>query len=249
MQNPLFPPDDDDEDAPDIEQIHVTRFSAEGQQWCGYLFGADELTELQQIQEMFGGGKYELVGRCGGRIAARRRYSLDGRPRPLVYGLAPVHEPAPAPTQQAQPVQPMPQVPQGGTDMLGLILAMNQSSQQMMMGVLQTVTTMATAMVSRDSESSRSTLEAMSGVQRQAMEQQSNFFTAIMAAKNGGHMSTFREGLDLGKEIAAKGGGKSDDEDDEDEDEIGKTVGQVFEGLKVLGQVTGSGDAPAAGGE
>lgn len=237
--HPLFPPETDDDEAPEVEGIHVSRFGEGPPKWCSYLFAADELTELQQIQELFGGGTYELIARAAGRITARRRYCLDGRSRPLVYGVASGAEPPTVPTQP----QPQPQAaPPGDMGFMGLLVQMMnnqaQSNQAMMMAVMQNVSAMATAMVSRDSDSAKATLQAMAQVQNQAMAQQSAFFNAMMTTKGGGGsdvVKSFREGLELGRSTSIPDG-------DEDGG-LGETIAQAVEGLKLVNQMTGDGPA------
>lgn len=235
LNHPLFPPENDDEEAPEVEGIHVSRYGEGPPKWCAYLFGAEELTELQQIQEMFGGGTYELIARAGGRISARRRYVLDGRSRPLVYGAA-VTEPTPQPTPPAQPVP----VVTGDAGGLGLIAQMmmqsQQSTMQLVTAMMTTVTSMATAMVSRDSESSKATLSAMAQVQNQAMAQQGAFFNAMMQNKTASGGPSFRDGIELGKEIAGKG---ADGETDDDE-----VLSMIKTGLEVVQGMSGATSAP-----
>lgn len=84
FDHPLFPPLGDEEQSPDVVTIHVTRHQSQGQVWHRKRFGAEELTELDQIHVDFGGGRYELIGKNErGKIVARRVYVLDGRPKPL----------------------------------------------------------------------------------------------------------------------------------------------------------------------
>jgi hypothetical protein len=87
-EHELFPAEGDEDPKP-VNQIHVTRFEGGGGQaaYCRHLFEADELPNLDALFELFGGGNYELIGRCKGAtsnpITARRRLRLDGASRPL----------------------------------------------------------------------------------------------------------------------------------------------------------------------
>lgn len=234
QEHPLFPALDADDEQIEVEQIHVTRFGGEGQKWCAYLFGAEELTELQQIAELFGGGNYELIARAGGRITGKRKYPIDGRQRPLIYGSAVgagTVEPEPVPVQrQAATVS-------GGQDvsLIGLMLQSQSQQNQMMMQMMQsttaTITAMATSMVSRDSESSKTTLQAMTKLQESAMSNQAQFFQAMLQSRGGGGsdvVKSFREGLELGKEL------QEPTETDE-----GSTIGDVMQGIATFSRLTG----------
>lgn len=231
MKHILFPGDDDDSDAPDVEQIHVTRLSSEGQQYCGYLFGAEELPNLQRVQELFGGGKYELIARSGGRIASRQRYVLDGKPRPLAYGIE---------ADTAPPQVPVPAAP--GSDTLQfLTLMMQQSSAQqaaqtqLMLGVMNTLTATLAASSSKESENARAFVQAMSSVQERAVAANGQLFQALLSAKGGGGGETlrvFREGMELGKEVTAA-------EPETDKDDVTDTLGKAFETMAMVGKLAG----------
>ena len=85
-EHPLFPPTDEDDDPPEVEYIHVSRFENGRTPWCAHKFAPEELTELEEIADMFGGGMYELIAKNGPRISAKRRYEIAGRQKPLIFG-------------------------------------------------------------------------------------------------------------------------------------------------------------------
>ncbi len=88
--HPLFPVEEG-EPEPIVAFINVTRFENGGQAYADRVFKADELTDLGQVLEQYGGGKYELIGRCPsvrdgskpGNYSCRRRVQLPGKSLPL----------------------------------------------------------------------------------------------------------------------------------------------------------------------
>jgi len=82
--HPLFPAEEGEE-LPEVHWIHVQR--SENGQWlpCPKRFGGTELTGEEQLAELFGGGKYQLIARNaqGSRITARVTMMLPGRPKPM----------------------------------------------------------------------------------------------------------------------------------------------------------------------
>src|SRR3990172_2105550 len=83
MNHPLFPAEDET-DAPEVGAIHVTRHEGGSQRWAPRRFAAEDLRELSDIAELFGGGCYELIARSrdGSPITPRRPYTLAGPPLP-----------------------------------------------------------------------------------------------------------------------------------------------------------------------
>src|SRR4030095_17081285 len=87
--HPLFL-NENDEAPPEIGYIHIVRyegsFSSARKITMPKQFSAEELTELEQIFDLYGGGHYELIGRDIGnqRITARRRYTLPGPSKSIV---------------------------------------------------------------------------------------------------------------------------------------------------------------------
>lgn len=241
MQNhPLFPPLNDDEEAPEVTAIHVSRFENGGTPWCPYKFAPEELTELQQIYDLFGGGKYELVARGEVGFSARRRYEIPGRPKPLT-GPAGAEELPEVPRVATVAAAP----PTTDAGLLGLMLQMMttqaQSNQQMMMAMMQNSTAMMTAMVNRDAESSKTLLQAMSQNNERALQGQAQVFQAMIEATGKGGsgkdlLAAYRDGLG---DAAGSETDKSEGEGD-----ILTTVSQVAEAVK-LASVFGGGSNTA----
>lgn len=87
--HPLFPGNDDDDPetpSPEVCYILVNRREAAGVVTAPHVYGASDLTSLEQLHALYGGGIYELVGRGpnNARIVARRSYNLAGASKPLV---------------------------------------------------------------------------------------------------------------------------------------------------------------------
>lgn len=244
MQNhPLFEPETDDDDAPEVQGIHVTRYEDGGYKWCPYLFGPQELQGLGDVFGKFGGGKYELIARANNRIAARRRFDIPGKSLPLTGPQSPERESAP--TQQ--PPTQMPQSNEGGmaTMLMQFMTIQSESNRAMMNMMMQSsanqmtaMTTLVTAMLSRDSEGSKTLIQALQANNERALQGQSQVFATMLetlgktAGGGGDKLEAFKEGLELGATA----------EPDDDKD----TLNNVVDGLRMVSALTGSDGAPVA---
>ena len=90
-EHPLFPAEDGEEPHR-VEFIQVVRYEQGRALLVPTIFRAGELTSPDNINSMYGGGLYELIGRrCSihdptamGRISAKVRLEIAGPSRPLV---------------------------------------------------------------------------------------------------------------------------------------------------------------------
>jgi len=232
----------DDDEAPEVEGIHVSRFENGNQPYCAHLFGPEELVDLEQIADLFGGGKYELVARAQNRISAKRRYELAGKPKPLSIGAVD----APDPTHTVPPHAPQaPQFDGGMGQMLMQFMAMqSQSNSQMMQMMMQSsqqtmtsITAMATAMVSRDGDGNKSVIQALQSANDKALQGQAQVFQTMLETLKGTGgkdlFDAYREGLS----DAAGGGG----DDAESGDGVMGTMKTAVEAMKLASELTGDG--------
>lgn len=237
--HPLFQPQDEDDEMPEVEFIHVTRFEGSAYLWCPYRFGPEEIADLSDVFERFGGGKYELIARNGGKLSAKRRYELPGKPRPLTG----ISEQTDAPTQ-SPPVAPPANF---GDSQAGVIMQMmtlqsenNRLMMQMMMQSSQqtmtAMTSMTTAMLSRDGDASKTLIQALQANNERAIQGQSQVFQTMLetigkgASGGKSELAAFKEGLEIGS--TAEG---------DDGDSVVETLGQVAQGLGALNALTGNG--------
>src|SRR3989304_3410075 len=158
MNHPLFPAEDET-DAPEVGAIHVTRHEGGSQRWAPRRFAAEDLRELSDIAELFGGGCYELIARSrdGSRITARRRYTLPGPPPP----------PAQPPRDDRAPPPPAPPAaaPLGGaTDLVPMMLQWMQVQQQMASSRESTNTQLLLGMLTKSDTQSAAHVEAMASL-------------------------------------------------------------------------------------
>jgi len=81
--HPLFL-NENDEEPPEVGFIHIIRWENGRKMQVPKAFAAEELTSMDQITEMFGGGSYELIARdFNNRISRRIRTNLPGKSKPL----------------------------------------------------------------------------------------------------------------------------------------------------------------------
>jgi hypothetical protein len=232
-EHPLFPAKDENDDPPQIGKISIARFDpVKGTSpFIPRLFSADEIRDLSQISELYGGGRYELVGRNaeGNRIVAKRVYDIAGPSKPLVAEVPPVESPpiyhppvAPAPVQGINFATVLPVVVPIVLQYLQNAAADRREQQQ-----AQQANTLM--MMQQQQASSQAFIQAMSNLNTRSSGSSEEFRAGIQFAEN----------LIESKMAAAAvaGGGEADAA------EIMKTIGQAFEMLKLT-----SGSPPVAGG-
>jgi hypothetical protein len=236
LEHPLFPAKDENDDPPQVGKINIARFDPiKGTMpFVPRLFDASEIRDLSQIAELYGGGRYELIGRNaeGNRIVAKRVYEIAGDPKPLVAPLpveprdtipAPFHAPPVAPPAQGMSlatvlpilVPVVLQYMQNASAERRAQEAQNQANHLMMMQQQQA--------------SSQAFIQAMSNLNTRGNGSSQDFKDGIAFAEN---MIAAKL-----EEAEKSGGGEADAA------EIMKTIGQAFEVLKLTG-----GSPPATGG-
>jgi hypothetical protein len=233
LEHPLFPAKDENDDPPQIGKISIARFDpVKGTSpFIPRMFDAKEILDLSQISEMYGGGRYELVGRNaeGNRIVAKRVYDIAGPSKPLVAEVppvetAPVYHPPAAPAQASQmnmaTVLPI---------VVPIVLQYLQNAAADRREQQAQSQAMTMAMMQQQQASSQAFIQAMSTLPQRSGGGSSEEFRAGIQ---------FAENLIEAKMAAANeaGGGEAD------AGEIMKTIGQAFEMLKLTG-----GSSPPAG--
>lgn len=231
VEHPLFPAKDEGDDPPRITNMNISRFDpVKGNSpFIPRLFGADEIRDLSQIAEMYGGGRYELVGRDGNRIVAKRVYDIAGDSKPLV---------ASAPTPPAEPVQQViQQAPQnqGGLNLASvlpivvpIVLQYLQNAAADRREQQAQSQAMTMAMMQQQQASSQAFIQAMSTLPTRGGGNGSEDFKAGIA---------FAESIIEGKMAAAA---EANGEDTAVK-EIMTTVGQAFEMMKLTGNTPPAG--------
>ena len=229
-EHPLFPATSENADPPRVSKINIARFDPiKGTSpFIPRLFDAAEIRDLSQIAEMFGGGRYELVGRDEHRIVARRSYEIAGESKPLVQEVPkPVHDTVPSPA--------LPPPAQSGMG-FGGFAAMLPIVVPIILQYLQN------AAAERREQQTQNQAMYMNMMQQQQASSQAFIQAMSNLNKGSGSSEDFRAGIAwaenfiAGKmEAAAEGGGETDAA------EIMKTIGQAFEMMKLTG------GPPAAG--
>jgi len=244
-QHPLFPYDledepDQGEEITEIAHVCVTRFDATTNKyvWALDTYKADELTSLNQLFELYGGGKYELFaktdyqGRPGSTIC-RVRYDLAGAPKPLAPGDTMGRAAATPPASSSADAAGV--AGAGTTSMDRLLMMMlqgQQQSTQLMVAMLQTMgQTMAAAMSSRGGGSDASAVAlgqiAVAAMNRPVPE------TPVQA---------FKDALQMGLDMAGGDGGG--EEDESVAEEILKGLSAVKEMANMTGPAVVPGQVP-----
>lgn len=234
-EHPLFPVVEG-EDPPPVEYIHITRFRADGGPvYHRHRFGAEELVGLDQISDTFGGGTYELIAYADGRISARRRYTFDGKPRPMNPEQPPddgedVSSPPPTPVYaQAPPTNDlMPQLFQ-------LLIATLQSSAQQNANLIQLLLTQGT-------QQTQAHVQTMAQLYERSAARDAEIFRLMADMGKGGGSKEAVETLLRGLEIGQSLGG-AEDADDNLLENVGNVAAAVTAGLNLAKQ-----NAPPNGG-
>ena len=227
MTHPLFPVDDEDDDV-EVGFINVARLEGGRAVFATRQFSGDELTDLEVIWDLYGGGDYELIARDRGNkhITARRRYSLDGPKRPMtgepvqpVAVAQPVHHHAPADGTAA--VLPM---------MMQFMQMMAQSSQQQ----AQQTTQILLAVLERGNSSGREHIASMQALHDRFAQSQSELMRAMIESKQSTDPSElFLKGVEYAQGIV-EGNGAAIAEAAGNGEDIGSTIRDMFQGVAVM---------------
>ncbi len=220
LPHPLFEPEEPGDEAPIVYRIKVTRWGARGQRWVPQQFDASALISLEQIQRDYGGGDYELIAYGPGGCVARRRYSLDGRPRPLYADDDDDGEGGGFPgTAVAQPAPVAPSGGGGSSDWIPLMIAMMKTSADSQATMFSGMMQMVGAMVTSSRDAAVGQVAQMQQLSSAHAAQQAALLTAIVESKGGGAsgaggalVEMLKEGIELGRTRA--GGGDGDGESD-----------------------------------
>jgi hypothetical protein len=235
--HPLFPAEGDEPPAR-VEHIHVTRWNPATARadFCLQRFAPDELTELSQIAERFGGGLYELIAYAGGGISKRRKYSLPGKSLPLDGSAVDTAEPPPA------------AVPAGAMSsealMLGMFQAMQAQSQQTMALIAQqsseNTKAMATivAAIAGGKQDGSALVEAMS----RSADRQTELMMRLLgerAPASASALDLFKQGLAEGQKMAEAVAESADGDDTEEAIDAAGRMAQNLINLTHLEQAVG----------
>lgn len=190
--HPLFPCEEDDDDR-DISWIRITRCDSGTWMWVPQRYPADRIMSLEDIHGMFGGGFYELIAKdVNDRyITHRQRYHIPGTSLPLIAGsegAAPVASMSANPTVSGPTytvTPPTPPQPSIDTNIIGLMMQMQQQSMQMMMQMSQQQTQMMTAFVAASKQDAHSLIESMSKHSEAMANSQGQFYSAMIAGVQG----------------------------------------------------------------
>lgn len=200
--HPLFEdPAEGKDEPPIVYKIFITRWDNGKQKWLPHEFAAGELTDLATIAQTFGGGMYELLAYGPGGATARRRITLDGRSKPLTLEVAAGDE-DPGPVAAPPPFAPSPAP--GGMDGTLLVALLNSNGENTR-AMLSMMTSLTTAMLTRDRDSADRTLAMMQQANTAQMASVASILGAVMNGKGNGSsgiLETLREGMAIGKEIA-----------------------------------------------
>lgn len=220
--HPLFPAEGPDQDPPEIISIHIARA---GSGTCPHAWEPDELTSLEQIDEMFGGGTYTLTARDHAHFSARRTVTLPGPSKPLnLYGDEPPQAAAP------QPAPGVPGAPMGEGILLAVLRMMQEASANQ--------TTMLMAMMKDKEAGARESLAMIQTINQNAMAQQTQGFTQLLQIATAGkdkpgELDAFMKGVSHAREFIGDG-----DEDDGDEDDI---IADAVDAATKIAQTMGAG--------
>jgi hypothetical protein len=163
--HPLFPTEPG-EPIPQIDWIGLARFEPmRGTIDCPRTFPAAELLSLEDISNMYGGGNYELRGRCSGS---------NGTPGPFVRRVR-VHIDGPIIPFVAEDMQQQQQQGGGGgaptaaTDPMLMFLAMMKESAAESRAAGERQTAMLVAMFTQSSQQQSANMQAMASIMAAAM--------------------------------------------------------------------------------
>ena len=220
MQHALFP--DHEDDGRELAFIRVWRHLPDGtRNLAPSSFGPDELSDIDVLFDMFGGGKYEVVAHSGdGKIITRNRLSFEGRPKPLNG------EPEPERSAPQQPGQP-----QDGGSPWAMMMTFLQMQMQAAQVQSKQQTELMLALLGRGDQNSAQHVQTMQALHDRFAQSQTQLLGMILqAGKSGeGGSEAFMKGVEWAQEFAA--GAAEAAGEREGEDLLG-TIGQFVGAMK-----------------
>lgn len=252
--HPLFPlPEgaDPDEQPPLIGSITLVRHevTAHGAApvWIPHRFHASELRELSQIQEQFGGGRYELIGRnlAGNHIVARRTYTLPGKPKPLTPQVDDEEKPRTAAAPAVAPALPAMLSQQN-------IGAWMQVATIVSPFILKWLESMANDRAAQARAHQELMLAIMNNQQNSAASSVAMMQSLLEKHSGGGGTADFMRGIEFMQGFfeskaaeleKANGGGEGGGAN---EMQMMQTVGNIIEGIKMIKELGGAGGVAKA---
>jgi hypothetical protein len=217
-EHPLFPVEEDGDAIPDVSHISVMRFDGGRLKTATKVFRASELRTIGQLEEMYGGGSYQLWGRRAsvsradepGTISVKRSFEIPGPSKPLgnytaeaeAAALRPAVTPGIAPVMNDNVLVAVMQMQQAQT--AAMAQAQQQASQQFM--------TMMAQMMGTSKTESGQMMQMMIQMQNQSQQSMVQLLTAMMANKSGGpeEMAKF---LQLAKGLVAPSDSPKEDKE------------------------------------
>lgn len=211
--HPLFPIEDPEDPRPDVSFISLMRFEGGRLKTAARVFSGLELRTLAQIEEMYGGGSYQLWGRKRskanaeepGTISVKRGFEIPGPSKPLGNFTNEQTE-----TGALRPVAATPAL---NDNVLVAVLQMQSQQQaaaaaQAQAQSQQFMTMMAQMMSASKTESSQM-MQMMISMGQQSNQSMVQMITAMMANKGGGpeEMGKF---LQLAKSLQTDNSEKKD---------------------------------------
>lgn len=195
-EHPLFPVEEGAQ-PPNVKFIHVTRFEKGGQVFAERVYKADELTDLSQIAQQYGGGQYELIGRSPakknpdnmGNISARRRYRIAGKSLPIAE--------APDDDDEKPAYAPPASGLTGDSAFIIALMQMNQQNQQ-------AAEQRAEAQAARDAENNRQFMQLMMQQMTAGKAESAQMTTLLLQMSQQQQASTMQMMTTM---LTARGGG------------------------------------------
>jgi hypothetical protein len=233
--HPLFPAADDESEPPEVRRVHVQR-TPDGTHYRA--FAPEELTDYQQIYELFGGGQYTLLARNDRQITGRATVVLPGRSKPLNPSQEEERTPQPAPVLAQSAM-----APSSDPNFVVAMMQMMQQNQASMMQVMleqgKQQTQMMLAMMQQSSGGAREHIQVMQALHDRHTQEQAKLMQTVVeatrgASQGGGGMEGFMRGIEFAKEFTTGG-------DDDD------ALGEIFESMRPFLEGANAGKPPAEG--
>lgn len=220
--HPLFPADSEEEDPPEVLQIHVRR---DGKTYPR-PFGPEELTSLEQIHALWGGGTYELIARNERHITRKYAVVIPGRSKTFVPDDDEAPEALPAPS-----VVPTIAAPHGAADAFTAVLPFMQLMMQMTMQQSQQQSQMLIALMTSGREQSQQHLQQMQMMHDRSMQQQMQMMQTMIESQKGSRPDELiLRGIELAGQL--HGGGESDGGEASELGELAEAAASIMQGVQ-----------------